>query len=286
MESSKAIPCEWSFYSRGGKAMTDKLDPKRGECRSVGIFVHNELWDLYLPLIGGKGALLYCYLLRQVDRGQEICYDSIAGDLGLTYRELQETIATLVEYELVSLGAGNRLMINSPKDQQGLAELLERRQESRLNKEAIMADITGLRKTAILSTLQKNRDQKTIFSIVEQEFGRPLRPAEFEMLQKMEGEYQRELILEAVSRAVLHQAYNVQYIESILFNWKMKGIKTLTDVERDDQRFRERKARRSGKSVANLTNHHPEQARARDKEDGGDKYSVIYKKLKQLRKEG
>jgi DnaD/phage-associated family protein len=81
----------------------------------------------------------------------------------------------------------------------------------------------------------------SIFSFVEDQFARPLKKAECALLEFFLQEYPKELIQEAVSRAVLNQATNIKYVQSILVSWSNKGIKTLSEVHEEDKRFQKAK---------------------------------------------
>lgn len=261
--------------------MGGKIELDRGLDGTTGTFIRHELWDLYLPFIGGTAALLYCYLLRQLEKGGVYSYKNMSGALGISEEDLREALAMLIEYDLVGLGNGNKLLINSPKQKNELSTLLEH-QAQQYHEGDGTDTYYGANKVLIPARARSSRTSENLFSLVEQEFGRSLRPSEYELLMKIEDTYSKELITEAVSRAVLHQAYNIQYIDSILFNWKAKGIKNLIDVERDDQRFKASKAQRRFKSAVNLKNHHAEQ----DKTEGqqlSSKYNIIYQRLKNMK---
>ena len=76
---------------------------------------------------------------------------------------------------------------------------------------------------------------KSLYSIFEAEFGRPLSPIEMETLIMWleEDRYSVELIQLALREAVLSQVYNFKYIDRILLNWEKKNIRTKEQVEKD-----------------------------------------------------
>src|SRR5690606_13024812 len=79
-----------------------------------------------------------------------------------------------------------------------------------------------------------------IFSLFEQEFGRFLSPMECESITMWldEDGHSAEIIRAALKEAVLAQKISLRYIDRILFEWKKKNVKTLSDVERQTKSFR------------------------------------------------
>jgi len=79
-----------------------------------------------------------------------------------------------------------------------------------------------------------------IFSLFEQEFGRFLSPMETESISMWldEDGHSVEIIRAALKEAVLADKVSLRYIDRILFEWKKKKVKTLSDVERQTKKFR------------------------------------------------
>ncbi len=79
-----------------------------------------------------------------------------------------------------------------------------------------------------------------IFSLFEQEFGRFLSPMECESITMWldEDGHTVDIIRAALKEAVLAQKISLRYIDRILFEWKKKNVKTLSDVERQTKSFR------------------------------------------------
>ena len=86
---------------------------------------------------------------------------------------------------------------------------------------------------------QKNAEGE-IFSLFEQEFGRFLSPMECESITMWldEDGHSVEIIRAALKEAVLAQKISLRYIDRILFEWKKKNVKTMSDVERQTKSFR------------------------------------------------
>ncbi|MDN4608708.1 DnaD domain-containing protein [Sporosarcina highlanderae] len=83
-------------------------------------------------------------------------------------------------------------------------------------------------------------DEGEIFTLFEQEFGRLLSPMECETITMWldEDGHTTQIIRAALKEAVLAQKLSLRYIDRILFEWKKKNIKTLSDVEKQSKTFR------------------------------------------------
>ena len=87
----------------------------------------------------------------------------------------------------------------------------------------------------VLETRKKEKNQKLkedIFGTFESEFRRPLTGTEFEVIKAwLEKMYNEDLILAALKEAVYNGATNIRYIDTILYEWNKKGLKTKEDVD-------------------------------------------------------
>ena len=81
-------------------------------------------------------------------------------------------------------------------------------------------------------------EQKSLFVTFEQEFGRPLSPMEFWQLLNWAAEYREDLIMQALTEAVIASKRNFRYIDRILLNWKKENIKTRREAIEYSKRFR------------------------------------------------
>jgi len=79
-----------------------------------------------------------------------------------------------------------------------------------------------------------------IYSIFEQEFGRPLTPMEMETITGWldEDRYPEALILEALKEAVFAGKVHFRYIDRILLEWKRNKIYTPEQARQYAERFR------------------------------------------------
>lgn len=74
-------------------------------------------------------------------------------------------------------------------------------------------------------------DEEDIYKMVENEFGRPISPIEYEIIAQMISDYSCEFINRALREAVCNKALSLKYIQKILLTWKQKNLKTLDEVE-------------------------------------------------------
>ncbi len=79
-----------------------------------------------------------------------------------------------------------------------------------------------------------------VYTMFEQEFGRPLSPMECESLTMwLDQEDHSPLLIKAALReAVMSGKLNFRYIDRILFEWKKKGIETLEQAQDQGMKFR------------------------------------------------
>ena len=79
--------------------------------------------------------------------------------------------------------------------------------------------------------IKKEETDINIYSIFEQEFGRPISSIEYEIIKAwLEKEFSEELILGALKEAVYNGVHNLRYIDKILYEWQKKGFKNMKDV--------------------------------------------------------
>lgn len=124
------------------------------------------------------------------------------------------------------LVAFNNLLSN------GLIVLISEKTDSgkRLDKVSLEGFYEKLQETR---KKEKNKKLKEdIFTTFETEFRRPLNGTEFEVIKAwLDKMYNEELILLALKEAVYNGATNIRYIDTILYEWNKKGLKTKEDVE-------------------------------------------------------
>lgn len=93
------------------------------------------------------------------------------------------------------------------------------------------------------ANLAEEKKIKNIFRLFEQEFGRLLSPIEIELITTWidKDKYSEEIIIYALKEAVFSNKLSFRYIDSILFEWQKKNIKTLEQIRQHVKNFRENK---------------------------------------------
>ncbi|QFT89364.1 DNA replication protein DnaD [Bacillus sp. THAF10] len=106
------------------------------------------------------------------------------------------------------------------------------------------------------TTEQSQANQESsLYSVFEQEFGRPLSPFECETLGMwMDQDHHDPTIIKAALReAVISGKLNFRYIDRILFEWKKNGIKTINQADEYGKRFRKNQQKQAPQASQSKT---------------------------------
>lgn len=89
--------------------------------------------------------------------------------------------------------------------------------------------------------LKEEEKEESLYTVFEQEFGRPLSPFECETLAMWidDDGHDPSIIKAALKEAVLSSKLNFRYIDRILFEWKKNGIKTVEQARNHGEKFRQ-----------------------------------------------
>lgn len=71
----------------------------------------------------------------------------------------------------------------------------------------------------------------SLFESFESEFARPLSPIEVQLISDWEKEYEKDIIILALSESVKNNARNFRYIEVVLNSWKGAGVRTVDEAK-------------------------------------------------------
>ena len=82
---------------------------------------------------------------------------------------------------------------------------------------------------------------RSIYEFVEENFGRPLSPIEFEKIESWMEDYDQEIIRYAVMKSVLYNKRTFNYVNGILRNWKTAGLRTLQEIKDNEDKMLEPK---------------------------------------------
>ena len=82
--------------------------------------------------------------------------------------------------------------------------------------------------------------EENLYTIFEQEFGRPLSPFECETLAMWldDDHHSTEIVKAALKEAVISGKLNFRYIDRILFEWKKNAITTVDQAKEYGKKFR------------------------------------------------
>jgi DNA replication protein len=90
------------------------------------------------------------------------------------------------------------------------------------------------------SLQQAMSEEKDLYSLFEEEFGRPLSAIECETLALWidQDEHDPSVIKAALREGVMSRKLNFRYMDRILFEWKKQGIKTVDQAREQGRKFR------------------------------------------------
>lgn len=165
-------------------------------------------------------------LIYLMDKGNNIIYDInlFVKELSFTKRKVIELINNLVEKNVLNI------TINKNSDNVS---------EEYLNLDMLYRKITNIILDKELPSSTNNED---LFTIFEKEFGRTISPTEYEKINSwLNEDIDKTLIVEALKEAVYNSTTSLRYIETILYSWKKKGIKTKEDVNKERIRYKKSK---------------------------------------------
>lgn len=90
-----------------------------------------------------------------------------------------------------------------------------------------------------------NNARTRVFDSFETELKRPLTPIEMDFLLSLMRDYSEDLIMLALSEAVMNNARSFRYVERVLVNWKNAGITTVDEARYYINKFNQKKTAKS-----------------------------------------
>ena len=134
----------------------------------------------------------------------------LSNELGITVENILIGIDSLSNKGLINLDVS--------KTSNGLLE-------EKINLDSFYEKIS----LSIMSMLTEEEvSDDNLFSIIEKEFNRKLKPMEQERIISLQKDYSDELIKEAVKES---ENKDIRYIDKLLFEWKRQGVKNLDDIK-------------------------------------------------------
>jgi DNA replication protein len=119
-----------------------------------------------------------------------------------------------------SLGNKGLLSLDSFTNSNGVLE-------EKINMDIFYEKIT----LSLINELNEEISDNNIFSLIEKEFDRKLKPNEQELVISLQKDYSDELIKEALKEAKNNNP-TVRYMDQVLFDWKKQGVKSLDDINK------------------------------------------------------
>lgn len=166
-----------------------------------------------------KGLIFLIYLINE--KSLNFNPEKISKDLNIRIDECLTLVSDLTAKDLIEIK-----MIK----------------ENNIHKEYLSLDKL-YKKLALFIANGETQEEKSndVYTKFESEFGRTLSSNETMIISKMAEEYGEELLLLALNEAIYNGVRNLRYIDTILAEWNMKGIKTKADVEKQKTEFKKSK---------------------------------------------
>lgn len=187
-----------------------------------------------------KELVLLLHIQFFMDRGNEFpTPEQLCERMSITADECSAMLGKLVQMQLIAI-------------EEGMSEEKIRFEEYSLKPLWIrLAEelIAEKKQQDLEHTLHDEHDLYTVF---EQEFGRPLSPMECENLAMWLDEDKQDpsIIKAALREAVISGKVNFRYIDRILFSWKKNGVKTIEQARMQGIQFRQRATKQGSKVIS------------------------------------
>jgi DNA replication protein len=185
----------------------------------VPLYLYKRIKDFKISL---EEFIMLMYLYN---KGNKIIFNpnTIKEDLGLELIDVMRIISSLTDNDLIT--------VDVCTNEKGIRE------------EYI--SLENFYNKLNLLTIKEANDKvidNGIFAFVENEFSRTLSPSELEFIKAwLENGHSEEFIREAVKEASINGVSNLRYVDKILYEWSKKGFKTLDDIKKNKEEFRNKK---------------------------------------------
>ena len=188
------------------------------------IVVPRILFNSYRKLNITEEELVIIMLIISLGNKIEYNPDIFVNELNMDKHKVMEIINNLISKNLISLD-----MVKNGRKTEEIISL-------------------NLLYDKLVNIVIDNRDDSntmidnSIFTVFEEEFGRPLSSIEIEQIKEWIISYNNEdLIRAALTEAVLNGVSSLRYIDTILREWNKKGYKSREDIIRDRENYRKKK---------------------------------------------
>ena len=203
------------------------------------------LWG-YRSLGLSEGELVLVLLLLGFSQQSGESYpdlDELARVMDTPVVEVQEKVASLMEKGLLAITSEMCFVSGEKQQIFCLDPLFDRLGEFMAEQESRQRERYQKKKKEALVIKDEAEERDSIYTVFEKEFGRMLSPMEQGYLQEwLNGDqFSRGLVYEALRSAVSREKRSFKYIDTILRNWTLKGIKTAREARLEDQNFSARR---------------------------------------------
>ncbi|ADY56089.1 primosome, DnaD subunit [Syntrophobotulus glycolicus DSM 8271] len=219
---------------------------------SGGISVPEYLLDHYFELgITPGEMMLIIHLLAEKDHqpGDLELIGNISRKMNTPVAEIESMIEHLAQMNLV-VRVKNSTAKHTKYDFEGLIDQLF--EIWGINKFKQLAEKKGAK---VQINKETDLSMQKITTVFEHEIGRPLTGFECEHIEKwLTASFSQELIIEALRRGVSAGIRNFRYLDSILREWEKKGLKTLPEVQAEDEYFQSKQSKNKTERPAGKKN--------------------------------
>lgn len=160
-------------------------------------------------------TLILIYFLNQEEPTLNI--KNITSNIYLSESEIMEAFTRLVGINLISV------------------EVIKMSDGTR--SEIISLDNIFKHITSEITKNHQENQKENLFEVFEHEFGRPLTPMEYELINDWLNQgIDETLITEALRESIYNGAKSLRYINKILLAWQEKGYKTKEDINNSQKK--------------------------------------------------
>lgn len=177
--------------------------------------------------------------------------DKLSNELGFSISQLRTALRHLISTNDLAIKTTNKYRVITVINYDTY-QVVDKQNDNQLanNSQANdnqLATTNKLKEEKEINIYTTTNNSQTIFDFVEENFGRPLSPIEFEEICKWSD---TDLTRYAIKQAVLNGKYSIKYISKILYEWQKKNIKTVQEAQRNEEEWNRQKRFSKGQNVA------------------------------------